>query len=148
MPSSAINNVISNITGDVKNKHMLSLGDYRFMSDKNPYQEINKSREYVWAERDRLGRASQLQFKGRKSDTVTLQLQVVVSSDNDSMIVSDIEKIGENGKPMFMILSDGPRSNIMGEWVVTSIRVNKTELTYNGTALINDVSLSIREFVR
>lgn len=128
------------------NNIMCSLGKYRFISNENPFDEISKAIKYNFASHDRYLETERLQYKGRKATSITLNITVVVSKDSDNHIISDIEKLGNNGQPMALIVSNDDSGGFAGDWVVTDI--SSTRKTYiKGVAFEQKATISLKEWV-
>lgn len=127
--------------------HMMSLGGYRFESNFNPFHELTENKQYIFASHDRWQGVEASQFKGRKAITKTFSIKVVIESDRDLSIIPNLQSLGDSGKPLRMIGSSGRSGGYFGDWVITSISVTKKEYERSNTALIQEATLSIKEWV-
>lgn len=123
---------------------MCSLGGYRFLSNQNAINTISKSIQYDFASHARWKGVEASQFKGRKAITVSLEIKVFVESEKDAGALSDLEILGDSGEPLRFITNDGA---YFGDWVITSLSVNKSEINSNLVGIIQTASLTIKEWI-
>lgn len=131
----------------INSTYMMSLGGYRFESNFNPFHELTESKQYNFASHDRWQGVEASQFKGRKAITKTFSIKVSVEHDRDLSIIPNLQALGDSGKPLKMIGSSGSKGGYFGEWVITSISATKKEYNRDNVALIQEASLSIKEWV-
>lgn len=126
------------------NTIMCSLGGYRFLSSQTAIDTIAKNIQYNFESHARWKGVEASQFKGRAAITVTLSIKVFVESSEDADALGTLETLGDSGKPLKFITNEGA---YFGDWVITALSINKSEINPNLVGIVQTASLSIKEWV-
>lgn len=123
---------------------MVSLGGYRFEAKKNPFHKASRSQQFKFSARARWQDSEVIQYKGKSAKTRNYEIKVVVDSPEDRKIIPDLEKLAEEGKALeFISPSEG---GFLGLWVITSLNITEEEFTIPGVALLQQGTISLKEF--
>jgi len=117
-------------------KHLVALGQYRFVLDKNSYEKLTRSIEYRWEKTDIIGNRPNYQMAGTGEDSITLTGAVYNYAANQSATDSPVTETGTDQieqirqqaatlKPMLLIFENGRN---FGYWMIQSIQEDQTAL--------------------
>ena len=127
--------------------NMMSLGGYRFLSNRNPYHELNNRKTYNWQSHDRYLDVERLQFKGRKARTMSMNIKVVVEKQSDLNIIPSLKTLGDTGDPLALATYSDFGGEYGGDWVITDITEKHTEFSPDGVPMVQEATLNIKEWV-
>lgn len=108
---------------------MMQIGDYPFSIDTAAYDQMKRKSQWRWAEQDRFGRNSALQFTGVGSEEIRLSGVILPAWRGGTGQVDDMRAEAAKGEPL--ILVDG-LGHVWGDYVITSIEEAQSHLTAYG----------------
>ncbi len=120
--------------------HLVALGGYRFLMDKNEYDGLQRVMDFRWQKLDIIKNRPAYQFSGIGEETITLNGSVFNFQSNQDNTDSPVSATGrdqitqlrqqaQQGTPLRLALDDGRH---LGYWVIQSI--NERQSHFIGTA--------------
>ncbi len=98
---------------------MMALGPFRFGIGTAAYEDLARSRGWVWAEQEVVGAAPKLQFTGPRAETVQLRGTILSALSTGGRAQLEAMAIfADRGKPMLMVSGPGL---IFGFYVIEGI---------------------------
>jgi hypothetical protein len=125
---------------------MLALGDFFFSISTVQYQQLQRSKSWTWAKKNRLGRKPAKQFHGPDSDTITLNIVHFPENKAGLLMFSRLAALGDQGKPHRLVGSNALGGSDLGLWCIESLEETDTEFTEDGIPLVIKGALKISEW--
>jgi len=123
---------------------MMALGPFRFGIDSMAYGELVRSRGWVWAEQEVVGKAPVLQFTGEKAETIELKGTIYSSiSVLGKPQLEAMAQLAGRGKPMLMVSGPGL---VFGFYVIEHISQNEFHFTSLGSARKVEFHVSLKRY--
>lgn len=130
----------------LRNGVMLALGDFFFSISTVQYQQLQRSKSWTWAKKNRLGRKPAKQFHGPDSDTITLNIAHFPENKAGLLMFSRLAALGDLGKPHRLVGSNALGGSDLGLWCIESLEETDTEFTEDGIPLVIKGTLKISEW--
>ena len=130
----------------LRNGVMLALGDFFFSISTVQYQQLQRSKSWTWAKKNRLGRKPAKQFHGPDSDTITLNIAHFPENKAGLLMFSRLAALGDQGKPHRLVGSNALGGSDLGLWCIESLEETDTEFTEDGIPLVIKGALKISEW--
>ncbi|MAD77568.1 MAG: oxidoreductase [Rheinheimera sp.] len=130
----------------LRNGVMLALGDFFFSISTVQYQQLQRSKSWTWAKKNRLGRKPAKQFHGPDSDTITLNIAHFPENKAGLLMFSRLAALGDQGKPHRLVGSNALGGSDLGLWCIESLEETDTEFTEDGIPLVIKGTLKISEW--
>ncbi|PMP51679.1 hypothetical protein BCS83_02345 [Vibrio splendidus] len=125
---------------------MLALGDFFFSISTVQYQQLQRSKSWTWAKKNRLGRKPAKQFHGPDSDTITLNIAHFPENKAGLLMFSRLAALADQGKPHRLVGSNALGGSDLGLWCIESLEETDTEFTEDGIPLVIKGTLKISEW--
>ncbi len=130
----------------LRNGVMLALGDFFFSISTVQYQQLQRSKSWTWAKKNRLGRKPAKQFHGPDSDTITLNIAHFPENKAGLLMFSRLAALADQGKPHRLVGSNALGGSDLGLWCIESLEETDTEFTEGGIPLVIKGTLKISEW--
>ena len=130
----------------LRNGVMLALGDFFFSISTVQYQQLQRSKSWTWAKKNRLGRKPAKQFQGPDSDTITLNIAHFPENKAGLLMFSRLAALADQGKPHRLVGSNALGGSDLGLWCIESLEETDTEFTEGGIPLVIKGTLKISEW--
>ncbi len=123
------------------------IGDFPFSLSTAEYNEIRRSMEYRWQQRDRMNRKPALQFHGAGLKEVSLTGVIHVQIVQQLQHPQHMEAMADKGEPLHLLASnDTVKADYLGQWVITRLEFIDTDLMADGTPETITFSLTLKEY--
>ena len=122
---------------------MMILGVYRFCISNAAYQALSRTTEYNWAELDRLGGNTALQYTGKKAETITLEGAIYPQFKGGLRQITLMRGQAGLGKPLMLISGNG---FAFGKWCIASISENQSFFLKDGTPRKITFNLTLKKY--
>lgn len=122
---------------------MMILGEYTFSLATAAYQSFERSKAYRWAAQKRVGREAAMQFLGPGEETVSLPGTVYPHAFGSARQIASMRAQADKGEPLLLV--DG-LGNVLGFWVVLSVKETHSALFKDGVARRVDFDLKLRYY--
>jgi uncharacterized protein len=122
---------------------LMSLGLFVFSLKTAPFDKINRSTDYRWAENARFNQGAAAQFLGPGTDTITLTGQLAPQITGGSYNLDLLRIMAGTGKAWPLI--DG-RGFPLGYWYIESQSEDRSYLTDDGQARKIDFTLKLKRY--
>ncbi len=122
---------------------MLLLGPYPFMLRTAAPQTIGRRSEYRWAKQDRIGRKPAQQFLGAGADEITISCEILPHFAGGFGQVDALRTLAALGKPQLLVSG---RGDVLGEWVITQIEAEDSEMWADGAPRVTTFTMTLAEY--
>lgn len=122
---------------------MMMLGPFMFAMDTAAYQNLQRSSEYRWTAKDRLGRLPAMQFTGPGKESIELDGVIFPEFAGGLNQVQAMREIAGYGKAMHLVDGLGV---FHGLWVVTNVSETLTVFHDDGSARRIQFRLSLQRY--
>lgn len=125
------------MTSDV----MMALGAYRFAVPTAAYSEFKRVVDYRWQQQDRIGRKPAMQYVGPGTEELTFTGTIYPHFNGGLKQVDSMRAEAAKGEPLLLV--DG-LGFVLGDFVITRIEENMTDLRRSGIAEKIEFNLSLK----
>jgi hypothetical protein len=123
---------------------MLALGPFRFGIGTAAYEDLARSRGWVWAEQEVIGAAPKLQFTGAKAEAIQLRGTIFSSlSIGGRAQLEAMAVFADRGKPMLMVSGPGL---IFGFYVIEGIDQSDSRFTDIGAPKKVEFTITLKKY--
>jgi uncharacterized protein len=122
---------------------LMSLGDFRFSVDSAVYGDLSRESSYRWAEQERVGNGSALQYVGPGGESVKMSGVIFPHYKGGLGQLGIMRSSAAEGQPLRLITG---RGDVLGLFVIESISENQTVFNRDGTPRKITFSLGLKRY--
>lgn len=119
---------------------LLTLGDYQFGMSTAAHDAMARTRNYRWAQQQRLSREPASQYVGPGDTTIELKGSIYPHFRGGLEQIDDMKDEADQGKPLTLV--DG-RGNNLGEFCIKTLKDTETRFIGEGQPRRIDFSMSL-----
>ena len=122
------------------------LGDFNFGIDTAAFEGLDRTSEYRWVSKDRLGRPPARQYMGPGSEKITLKGVIYPRWKGGLGQVNAMRALAGKGEALPFFYTDEKISQNMGLWTIDAITEGRSFFTKDGAPLKIEFNLSLSAY--
>lgn len=119
---------------------MMSLGDFVFEIGSLPFQQLQRSTSWNFAQGERFGARKASQATGPGDDKITLTGGLIFGFAGSYSSIDKIRAMGDAQEAYTLTAGTG---DVMGNWLIKAFNVNTSEFLIDGVARKADFTLEL-----
>lgn len=133
---------------------MMSLGGFKFGLSTLEYQSLTTNLQWRWQKKERYHRKPALQYHGPEATQHTFDITQFPESAADLTQFDQLQALADEGEPVRLVSGGSvsisgevhPSGRDLGRYVITSLRIGKTQFMSDGVSLEQKAQLTIIEY--
>ena len=118
------------------------LGMFIFSMSSIPFQSYDRSQNWNHPHQNTVGGTPPSQFTGSEPEEVTINAELRPEITGGVQRIEDLREMAQTGKAYPFILGNG---QVLGSYVIVSIKENSNQLNYDGSARAISFSMTLKK---
>jgi phage protein U len=119
---------------------LLQLSDFKFVTGQVAYNQLSRTRQFLWAAQARFGTRPQLQYVGEGERLVTISGVIYTAAGPGYRRITQLEALAAQGRPHLLVAGTGA---VLGYWIIGSIGSTESAFLRDGVPRKQEFTLEL-----